>query len=196
MVAAYMKMLSENEKMSVEEWAVELNTEVVSKDDVSLATEEHLCQILVYLGVKFMLPLFIGSITAAISSPKSNEQHAGLTAMAVLTEGCHDIFKSELPNILNLITPLVETPNPRVLNDVIVVFGYLCDEFCPDIQAGYSPLVLNLILKCLKHPMPKLQMNAVKCIQNYCSKMEEHKEHGVALAPFMDQLLFELGKIF
>lgn len=107
MVSIYMKMLSENEKISLEEWAVELNTEIVSKDDVALATEEHLCQILMYLGVKFMLPLFIGSITLALVSPKSNEQHAGLTAMAVLTEGCHDIFTNELPNILGLLTPLV-----------------------------------------------------------------------------------------
>ena len=196
MVGVYMKMLSENEKISAEEWAIELNTEIISKDDVSMATEEHLCQILLYLGVKFMLPLFIGSITAALSSPKSNEQHAGLTAMAVLTEGCHDIFKNELPNILALITPLVETPNPRVLNDVIVVFGYLCDEFCPDIQTTYSTLVLNLIVKCLRHPMPKLQMNGVKCIQNYCSRLDEHKEQAATITPFMEQILFEISKIF
>lgn len=196
MVGIYMKMLSENEKMSAEDWASELNPELVSKEDVSLATEEHLCQILMYLGVKFMLPLFIGSITAALSSQHSNEQHAGLTAMAVLTEGCQEIFKNELSNILALITPLVETTNPRVLNDVIVVFGYLCEEFCPELQTSYSSLVLNLIVKCLQHPMPKLRMNGVKCIQNYCSKLDEHKEQAATLMPFMEPLLLEISKIF
>jgi hypothetical protein len=52
MVGVYMKMLSENEKMTAEEWAAELNPEVISKDDVSMATEEHLSQILLHLPLQ------------------------------------------------------------------------------------------------------------------------------------------------
>lgn len=102
-----MRMLAENEKMGVEEWAGELNDEVVSKEDVAMATEEHLAQILVYLGVKFMLPLFMGGIMAGLRSGSACEQHAGLVAMAILTEGSQEVFKDQLPNIVLLITPLL-----------------------------------------------------------------------------------------
>jgi hypothetical protein len=73
---------------------------------------------------------------------------------------------------MGLITPLVESANPRVLNDVVVVLGYLCEEFCPAMQNNYGGAVLGVIIKCLRHPMPKLQMNAIKCIQNYCPKSD------------------------
>lgn len=175
MVAAYMKMLSENEKITLEEWASELNDEIISKDDVSMATEEHLSQILVYLGVKFMLPLFIGPISQALLSPNSNDQHAGLAAMSILTEGSQDIFKNDLPKIVSLILPLMETSNPRVMNDVITVFGYLSDEFCPEIQNNYGKMILTLIVKGLSNPLPKLQLKSVQCIQNYCGKLDDHK---------------------
>jgi hypothetical protein len=42
MAGIYMKILSENEKMPVEKWASELNSEFMPKDDVSIATEVHL----------------------------------------------------------------------------------------------------------------------------------------------------------
>lgn len=121
-----MKMLSEAGKVSSEEWSNDLNPELISKDDVSMATEEHLCQILVHLGTKFLLPLFINYISVGIASNNPNDQHAGLVAMALLTEGCHDIFKNELNNIVKLVAPLADSTNPRVFNDVIVVFGSLC----------------------------------------------------------------------
>lgn len=78
----------------------------------------------------------------------------------------------------------------------MVVFGYLCDEFCPELQTNHSTLVMGLIVKCLRHTMPKLQMNGVKCIQNYCSKLEEHKEQAAALGAFMEPILCEISKIF
>jgi hypothetical protein len=90
--------------------------------------------------------------------------------MAILTEGSYEIFGNELPNFLVMITPLTETENPRVLSDIIVLLGYLCEEFSPAIQNRYDGIVLNLIIKCLRHPLPKLQINALKCIQNYCPK--------------------------
>lgn len=85
MVPAYMKMLSEINGMSTEEWAEELNEEIISKSDISLSTEEHLGQILTELTNKFMLPLFIPHIQNSLASPQIEHQHAGLVAMAILT---------------------------------------------------------------------------------------------------------------
>lgn len=45
MVAAYMKILSEMVGTSTEEWAMELMDETISKDDISMTTQEHLVQL-------------------------------------------------------------------------------------------------------------------------------------------------------
>lgn len=59
MVPSYMKMLAEIDQTPLEEWAEELVDEVISKNDISMMTEEHIGQITNELGNKFMLPLFI-----------------------------------------------------------------------------------------------------------------------------------------
>lgn len=84
-------------------------------------------QILTHLGAKFLLPLFIPYIQAALKSPQENEQLAGLTAMAILTEGSKAVFASEFGNIMNLITPLMSSESPKILFGTIKTLGYLCD---------------------------------------------------------------------
>jgi hypothetical protein len=88
-VEIYMKMLSEMDDTPVEEWANEFKDEVISKNDISLSTEEHLSQILEVLGNKFLLPLFINHIQSYLKSDQPNLQHAGLICMSILTENCH-----------------------------------------------------------------------------------------------------------
>lgn len=67
MVPAYMNMLSEID-LSFEEWASELLDEVISKNDISMSTEEHIAQVANELGNKFMLPLFVPLISNCLSS--------------------------------------------------------------------------------------------------------------------------------
>jgi hypothetical protein len=46
-----------------------------------------------------MHPLFIPYIQKYISSEQVEYQHAGLVAMAIMTEDCHESFKGNLKNI-------------------------------------------------------------------------------------------------
>ena len=54
-----------------------------------MSTEEHLAQIANELGNKFMFPLFVPYITEYIQYPHIKQQHAALTALAILVENCH-----------------------------------------------------------------------------------------------------------
>ena len=92
-----------------------------------MSTEEHLGQITPYLTNKFMLPLFIPYIQQYLGSQDAAFQHAGLIAMAILTENCHESFKKELNNILSLIMPLLQTTNPRIMHDILVTIGYMSE---------------------------------------------------------------------
>lgn len=74
-----------------------------------------------------MLPLFIPHIQQYLGSTEVAHQHSGLIAMALLTEDCHESFKSELKNILSLIMPLLQTSHPRIMHDILVAMGYMSE---------------------------------------------------------------------
>lgn len=74
-----------------------------------------------------MLPLFIPLIQKAITSSEAPAQHAGLTAMAILIENCHESYKNELKNIITLVSSLINTKNPRLIYDILVTMGYMAE---------------------------------------------------------------------
>lgn len=77
------------------------------------------------LGNRFMLPLFIPFIQQGIASQEIAYQHAGLTAMALLIENCHESYKKELKNMVQLMLPLLQSDNPRIIADILVAMGYM-----------------------------------------------------------------------
>lgn len=167
MVPAYMKMLAEITGTSLEEWSEELMDEHISKNDISIITEEHLAQIASELGNKFMLPLFIPLIQQCLSSNEVHYQHAGLSALALLIENCHPSFKAELKNMIGLMLPMLQSDDPRIINDILITMGYMATEFAPEIQVNFGTMILEFISKAMRHPMLKVQYKAVLCIVNF-----------------------------
>lgn len=99
-VPALMKMMTEVDSLSLEEWTEELDDEALSKNDPASAAEETLAKIGYDLTNKFLLPLFIPLIKEALTIKEWNVQYAGLSAIAQLTEGCAESFKKDLPSIV------------------------------------------------------------------------------------------------
>lgn len=69
-------------------------------------------------------------------------QHAGLTAMALLIENCHESYKKELKSMVGLMLPLLQSDNPRIIADILVAMGYMATEFAPEIQTNFGPMIL------------------------------------------------------
>ena len=195
MVPAYMNMLSEIDHLSLEEWASELLDEVVSKNDISMSTEEHIAQVANELGNKFMLPLFVPLISKCLSSGEVRYQHAGLTALALLVENCHESFKGELQNMIGLMLPLLQSQHPRIIYDVLITLGYMCSEFAPEIQKNFGNMILQFIYQALCHPLQKLQYKAALCIVNFEQGIANETEVKV-MEPFLERILTQLATIF
>ncbi len=58
-IPSFVKMISEVEKISLDEWNKDLNDEVISKSDPSSAAADFLAKMSADLTVKFLMPLFI-----------------------------------------------------------------------------------------------------------------------------------------
>lgn len=113
-IPALMKMMTEADNLSLEEWTEELDDEALSKNDPASAAEETLAKIGYELTNKYMLPLFIPLIKECVSSNQWNIIHAGLVAIAQLTEGCAESFKNDLPQIVAMIHSQDGNNHPRI----------------------------------------------------------------------------------
>lgn len=56
-----------------------------------------------------MFPLFVPYITESIQYPNLKQQHAALTALAILVENCHESYKKEFNNMITLMMPLLQS---------------------------------------------------------------------------------------
>ena len=144
---------------------------------------------------KFMLPLFIPYIQQYLSSPQIAHQHSGLVSMALLTENCHESFKSELGNIIGLMSPLLNTNDGRIMHDLLMAMGYMSEEFCPEIQRNYGKMILEFIVKSLQFPALKVQFKAVQCLQNFEKGLAEHKDITI-MEDYLPTIMQELARIF
>jgi hypothetical protein len=142
-----------------------------------------------------MLPLFIPYIQQYLSSGQIEHQHAGLVAMAILTEDCHESFKGSLKNIIELIIPMMKTNNPRIMHDILMALGYMSEEFAPELQVNYGNIMLEFIIACLQYPALKVQYKAVQCLQNFEKGLMEHREVKV-MEKYLPQIMQEIARIF
>lgn len=181
----YVKVIAENERTPLEEWASDISNVQLQKNDVSTAAVENLVQLVDSLSVEYLLPKFIGLITECIQSDKTSFQHSGLSIMSVLSEMSAASFKSDMSNIFKMVYRLASTPNPRVLYDVVFALAELCSEFSPDLQTNHGRDILLLIVTTLNHPLEKLRLCALQSISNYCTNI---KEQPAALAPLLENL--------
>ncbi len=61
----------------------------------------------------------------------------------------------------------MNTPNPKIMHDIIHTFGYLSEEFFPDIHLNYGKMIMELIIKGLTCNMMKLQHKSIQCITSF-----------------------------
>ena len=142
-----------------------------------------------------MLPLFIPHIQQHLGSQNIAHQHAGLIALALLIEECHESFKGELQNILGLIMPLLQTNNSRIVHDILITLGYMSEEFSPEIQKNHGEIILKFIIHSLQYPCIKVQFKAVQSLINFEKGLNEHRDIKV-IDQFLPTIMQEIYRIF
>lgn len=180
-----MKVIAENERVPLEEWASDIGDLRLQKNDVSTAAVDSLVQLVDSLTVDYLLPKFIGLITECIQSDRTCLQHAGLSIMSMLAETSASSFKQDMSNIFKMVYRLAITTDPRVLYDVVFALAELCSEFSPELQQHHGREIIQLIISTLGHPMDKLRLCALQSITNFCTNIKGHPE---ALAPLLERL--------
>jgi hypothetical protein len=69
--------------------------------------------------------------------------------------------------MIGLMLPMLQSQNPRIIYDVLITMGYMCNEFAPDIQINFGNMILEFICNAMNHPVTKIQYKAALCIVNF-----------------------------
>ncbi len=85
------------------------------------------------LGGKFMLKATFSYIETYLSSNNWAAKHAGFSAIGYMAEGCKDVFKSHLPNLLKFIGSGLIHEHPRVKYSALSALGLLCEDVAVNI---------------------------------------------------------------
>ena len=81
------------------------------------------------------------------------------------------------------------------MHGILMVMGYMSEEFAPQIQINYGDMILGFIINCLKFPALKVKYMAVHCIQNFEKGITQHKDVKV-MEKYLPEIMAELGTIF
>lgn len=66
--------------------------------------------------------------------------------MSMLTEDSAKSFSEELDNIMNMVMPMCQSQNKRIVYDMLTCVALMCQEFHPTIQCKYGDKILALII--------------------------------------------------
>ncbi|CAD8160764.1 unnamed protein product [Paramecium pentaurelia] len=169
-----MKMLTEVDR---KDWENTFDDNCLQLNDLSSVAEDCLGKMVRDLGVKYLLPIFVPLIMQALRSPVINEQHAGLIAMATLSDKAAEHFQNELPSIMELILPLSQSQNKLIIYDLLTCLASLCQEFTPKIQINYGSQILQLIVTCMQQKISqKIQYISIACLVDFTRELVEDKE--------------------
>jgi len=80
------------------------------------------------LGGQYMLKATFSFIETYLASDNWKANHAGYSAIGFMAEGCKDVFKTHLPNLLKHIGSGLTHNHPRVKYSALLALGLLCED--------------------------------------------------------------------
>lgn len=125
-------------------------------------------------------------IPAHLQAQHWANQHTGLLAIGIISDGCHDVFTNIFPHIISTILPFANSESPRLKWALMTTIGLLCTEFEPDIENIYHSQIIPAISNCLtQNNFTRVQSQASACLINYSrGLLVDNGNPDLALTPY------------
>lgn len=150
--------------------------------------EQSLDRLAIALGGKQVLPVAFKYIQQMLASESWEQRHAALMAISSIGEGCQNIMRGELQQILGMIVPFFNDSNARVRYAACNCVGQMSTDFAPGLQEKHHALILQHLLPVLeKSDSPRVQTHAAAAMVNFAEEASKR-----VLDPYLDALLERL----
>eukprot|EP01120_Amphizonella_sp_Union-15-10_P014661 TRINITY_DN719_c0_g5_i1.p1 TRINITY_DN719_c0_g5~~TRINITY_DN719_c0_g5_i1.p1 ORF type:complete len:1091 (-),score=215.26 TRINITY_DN719_c0_g5_i1:123-3395(-) len=139
----------------------------------SAVAEECLDRLAMALG-ELVVPEVFSHMPQLLSNPSWIHRRTGLIAISQIGEGCLNIMKKNLHNLMTMILPSLRDPDPRVQWAAINTIGQMCTDFGPKLQKQYHAQILpELVLLMDDFKYPRVQAHAAAAIVNFCERFPQ-----------------------
>eukprot|EP01121_Diplochlamys_sp_Union-15-3_P008537 TRINITY_DN226_c0_g2_i1.p1 TRINITY_DN226_c0_g2~~TRINITY_DN226_c0_g2_i1.p1 ORF type:complete len:1104 (-),score=236.07 TRINITY_DN226_c0_g2_i1:54-3329(-) len=169
----------------LEEWNKD-EEEVKDTTSNVVVAEEYLDRLSLALGGDAIMPIIFDNIPKLLNNTSDwRHRRAGLMSISQIGEGCIDLMKPNLPNIVALILPRVRDSDPRVRWTAANALGQMATDFGPKFQKQFYKQVLPelvFLLDDVDHP--RVQAHSAAALVNFFERFESR-----LILPYLDGLM-------
>ena len=152
----------------------ELTKEALSESNIEGVITNVLPSLSDTLGAKFMFSKFAPMIIEALGSNDWKAQYSGLLVVGLLCENTKQHFKGDLPNLMKMILPYLNSPNQKVVYGALTALGMLSIEYNPDLQKTYYKELIPQLLKlmdCSGTINSRINTRATSCLISFSREL-------------------------
>jgi importin-5 len=186
-----LKSLMDSQDDDLTEWyesaddVVELNS-----DSIGSHVIQAFAKLNDVLGVKFMMPKLLPSITSLIPNDNWKAKYTGLMVIAMIFTGCKEHFESEISNFTKLVIPTIKNAHPKVQYASMTAIALLAEEFTPDVQTSFSSTVLPIATQLISNSQhSKLRLRGISLCISFMKELLAFDEEKDCVLPFMPDLM-------
>lgn len=140
------------------------------------------------IGGKGVVPVAFQYIPQMLQSGEWQQRRGALMAISSIAEGCVKVMKPELGNIIQMVTPYLKDPHPRVRYAACNALGQMSTDFAPYLQKNFHQAVITSILPVMDDSsQPRVQAHAAAAMVNFCEEAEK-----ATLDPYLDAIFERL----
>jgi importin-5 len=139
------------------------------------------------LGGATLLPPTFNWLPRMAQSSNWRDRHACLMAISAISEGCRDSMLPQLAAVLDMVTPAVQDPHPRVRWAACNALGQMSTDFAGVMQEKHHKTVMLHLIPVLDAPEPRVKAHAAAALVNFCEEAEKD-----ILEPYLDELIHRL----
>lgn len=100
-------------------------------------------------------------------------QWAGMEVLGSVLEGSKRYYHKDLPNLMNLVLPFLESPCFMILYSTLTTLGVLSEEYYPLVQKQFGPTVLTKLGSIMLNEQfdVRLRGRAIGCLVNFTREL-------------------------
>ncbi|KAK8966711.1 hypothetical protein KSP40_PGU008851 [Platanthera guangdongensis] len=163
-----------------------LLTETISGDeDSDLASDRAAAEVIDTMSINMPKHVFppvfeFASLSYNNANPKFRE--ASTTALGVISEGCFDLLKGRLENVLHIVLTSLKDHEQMVRGAASFALGQFAEHLQPEILSYYST-VLPCILIAIEDTSEEVKEKSYYALAAFCEDM------GEEILPYLDSLM-------
>ncbi|KAI5071652.1 hypothetical protein GOP47_0013903 [Adiantum capillus-veneris] len=157
------------------------------EDELSMdrAAAEVLDTMALSLPKKYVFPVVLDFAAGSYGSPDPNCREAAVMVLGVISEGCFEVMKKKLPDILRVVLQALQDSEQMVRGAASFALGQFAEHLQPEIVEHYET-VLPCIFNVLSDASSEVQEKAYYALAAFCENL------GTEILPYLEPLMAKL----